>query len=225
MNKWKLVPVEPTKQMHYADATLNGSLYQASNAEVWEAMLAAAPEAPVEPIINHKEHVSRGDILRCKESDDLCVVWAASTDGSALVKWKANDFSEYTKEQLGELFWVEPLSKELEDAALDSDNYAAFLDGVRFANLQSAPEAPAQEPVAWMHITTNQAFTSEPPAGLKARCVPLYTAPQPAAKSEAQTQWQGLTHKEISTLYVWTSTHLEYARAIEAKLREKNRTH
>jgi hypothetical protein len=50
----------------------------------------------------------RGDILRCIETDELCTVEATSTTGKTLVKWNDNDFAEYTAEQIGELFWVEP---------------------------------------------------------------------------------------------------------------------
>jgi hypothetical protein len=50
----------------------------------------------------------RGDILRCAETDELCTVWATSTTGKTMVKWSANDFGNYTAEQIGELFWLEP---------------------------------------------------------------------------------------------------------------------
>ena len=50
----------------------------------------------------------RGDILRCIETNELCTVWATSTTGKTLVKWKENDFGQYTAEQIGDLFWVEP---------------------------------------------------------------------------------------------------------------------
>jgi hypothetical protein len=54
----------------------------------------------------------RGDILRCIETDELCTVWAASTSGKTLVKWGGNDFTDYTAEQIGELFWLEPTAKD-----------------------------------------------------------------------------------------------------------------
>ena len=50
----------------------------------------------------------RGDVLRCIETDELCTVWATSTTGKTLVKWSANNFGDYTAEQIGELFWIEP---------------------------------------------------------------------------------------------------------------------
>ena len=82
----------------------------------------------------------RGDILRCIETDDLCTVWATSTTGKTLVYWGGNDFDDYTAEQIGELFWVEPKAKDLEDAAERSDNYAAFHAGVRYANTHPQPK-------------------------------------------------------------------------------------
>jgi hypothetical protein len=54
----------------------------------------------------------RGDILRCIETDELCTVWATSTSGKTLVKWGGNDFTDYTAEQIGELFWIEPKEQD-----------------------------------------------------------------------------------------------------------------
>ena len=66
-----------------------------------QEMLALAQPAQ-EPV-----KLRRGDILRCVETDELCTVWATSTTGKTLIKWKANDFGNYTAEQIGELFWIE----------------------------------------------------------------------------------------------------------------------
>jgi hypothetical protein len=52
--------------------------------------------------------LTRGDVLRCIETDELCTVWTTSTSGKTGVKWASNDFAEYTAEQIGELFWIEP---------------------------------------------------------------------------------------------------------------------
>ena len=72
---------------------------------------------------------------------------------------------------------------------------------------------PEPEPVAWMH-DSNVGFN-----------VPLYTAPP-------QREWQGLTDEEIGEIieasqitlknYCSEDKQTEYARAIEAKLKEKN---
>jgi len=73
-----------------------------------------------------------------------------------------------------------------------------------------------QEPVAWMtHHEPPMIFPTRKEALLY--CdededpVPLYVAPR---------SWQGLTDEEIFDLYHWE--RLRFARAVEAKLREKN---
>ena len=68
--------------------------------ETLRARLSAPEPEPV--------RLRRGDTLRCIETNELCTVWATSTTGKTLVKWKANDFGSYTAEQIGDLFWVEP---------------------------------------------------------------------------------------------------------------------
>ena len=90
-----------------------------------ETQLAQPEHEPVK--------LRRGDILRCIETDELCTVWFISTTGKTLVKWSANNFGDYTKEQIGELFWLETEPDDLELAAEKSDNYAAFHAGYRFA--------------------------------------------------------------------------------------------
>ncbi len=50
------------------------------------------------------------------------------------------------------------------------------------------PPAAAQEPVAWLHTNRLggvQAFTNEPPPGLKEQCQPLYTHPAPQQAAPA----------------------------------------
>lgn len=100
-----------------------------------------AQPAPVQEPVK----LRRGDVLRCIETDELCTVWATSTTHKTSVRWGGNDFSDYTAEQIGELFWLEPESEDVEIAAEQSDNYAAFHAGVRFARAHP-PAAPVQEP-------------------------------------------------------------------------------
>jgi len=69
------------------------------------------------PLYTHPPSVQpvklrRGDILRCIETDELCTVWSTSTTGKTLVKWSANNFGDYTAEQIGELFWLEPKQEQ-----------------------------------------------------------------------------------------------------------------
>jgi hypothetical protein len=89
--------------------------------------------------------------------------------------------------------------------------------------IKAALEAK-DEPVAWAHYTTfnnlNTFEKSRFTATLSKKetnacCVALYTAPQ--------RTWVGLTNEEISAID-WKSNETlhDFARAIEAKLKEKN---
>ena len=85
--------------------------------------------------------------------------------------------------------------------------------------LRARLSAPEPEPVAWMD---EEGFTwagNEFPHEHKSKCKPLYTAPP-------QREWQGLTDEEITVAWneapriqLWVNA---FARAIEAKLKEKN---
>jgi hypothetical protein len=97
----------------------------------WQALYAApvhasdiSQERVDETAKDRHEFVKfrRGDILRCIETEELCTVWATSTSGKTLVTWGGNDFTEYTAEQIGELFWLEPESRDVEDK-LKEKNY------------------------------------------------------------------------------------------------------
>jgi hypothetical protein len=77
-----------------------------------------------------------------------------------------------------------------------------------------------QEPVAWISeggdVSRSKRYMDE--MGFK--CSPLYTAPP-------KKRWVGLTDQEINSVCYkrdWTApwTNTTFARAIEAKLREKN---
>ena len=70
--------------------------------------MAMALEALEDIIDAVSVKLRRGDILQCIETDELCTVWSTSTTGKTLVKWSANNFGNYTAEQIGELFWLEP---------------------------------------------------------------------------------------------------------------------
>ena len=61
-----------------------------------------------------------------------------------------------------------------------------------------------QEPVAWMMLEN--------------KLVPIHTAPP-------QRKWQGLTDEEVksaASLGIYEKPLIEFARAIEAKLKERN---
>jgi len=82
-----------------------------------------------------------------------------------------------------------------------------------------ALEQPAQEPVAWMLMGIEdqkpKLLTLQIIDNVEGTWTPLYTHPH---------QWQGLTDDEIRhCLYdLDTQDFLQFARAIEAKLKEKN---
>jgi hypothetical protein len=88
---------------------------------------------------------------------------------------------------------------------------------------QEALAQPEQEPVAWIYSQgTAKVASMNYVSGVRA--TPLYTSPPP------QRTWVGLTDREIDEL--WMSHHDDfgnplsatgYERAIEAKLKEKNK--
>ena len=77
-----------------------------------------------------------------------------------------------------------------------------------------------QKPVAWMHTTgTGHVYFRKKPQDKVFNPQPVYTVPP--------KQWVGLTEEEINSVRHnrdWTApwTDTTFARAIEAKLREKN---
>ena len=156
----------------------------------------------------------RGNILRCIETNELCTVWSTSTTGKTLVKWGANSFGEYTAEQIGELFWLEPEPDNLELAAEKSDNYASFHAGYRFAVAHHLAQ-PEQEPVAFIcefYADEGHPFVSFEPV-THGTNTPLYTTPP-------QRTWVGLTDEEIAEVAL--EVPMDAIRITEAKLKEKN---
>lgn len=105
-----------------------------------------------------------------------------------------------------------------------------WFDGEKLVT-QEIPESEVykQDPVAWVcygasekhDIDFQQDDIDALPVGTQ-----LYTTPQP------HREWIGLTDEEISNLWSWSMTHEAeltattqqhaFARAIEAKLKEKN---
>jgi hypothetical protein len=87
---------------------------------------------------------------------------------------------------------------------------------VRWA-IKEALAQPAQEPVAWMSqggdVSRSKTYFEE--MGFM-NLIPLYTTP-PAA----QRPWVGLTEDEVIDVFKEKNA-IKFARAIEAKLKEKN---
>ena len=120
--------IKAMKQALEALETLNsGDSYKTHNAAtaLRQAIAEAEKQEPVDETAKDRHEFvkfRRGDILRCIETEELCTVWATSTSGKTLVTWGGNDFTEYTAEQIGELFWLEPESRDVEDK-LKEKNY------------------------------------------------------------------------------------------------------
>ena len=102
------------------------------------------------------------------------------------------------------------------------NNFGRVLVGQ--VSIPPKPKEPEQEPVAWMD-KDGDVLSASVIDGNGLRNIPLYTAPP-------QRTWVGLTDDEISDLWSWsitreaertaTTQQHAFARAIEAKLKEKN---
>lgn len=189
---WKLVPVEPTEDMKAAAVkyTNGAAVYKNVAAEalrieegiygeVYGAMLAAAPLPPAPAAV------------------------AVPSETVKFSDQSAADPIEKTRRYLKHIADKRPNNPYFFDDGFPreciADDAAAAL--AVFEQLAAAPQPPAaaQEPVAWLHTNRLggvQAFTNEPPPGLKEQCQPLYThpAPQQAAQGEfdaddMQQQW------------------------------------
>ena len=112
------------------------------------------------------------------------------------------------------------LAQTLEEESQDSpDDYR--WQAAQFIR-EALAEQPAQqqEPVAWITQNGKGWLRWHKPEDNNTDSVPLYTSP-PASKP-----WVGLTDEEIMEISDATEGsdcwHIDFARAIEAKLREKN---
>ena len=82
------------------------------------------------------------------------------------------------------------LAQRFDAADMATASAQGFRDGVASLSLTAA----GQEPVAWLYehklLGTKQAFTTEPPPGLKEKCTPLYTHPSPP---EGMAGWRPIS--------------------------------
>ena len=95
----------------------------------------------------------------------------------------------------------------------DKDIYSGTIDALRARLAQ-----PEQKPVVWRYRGNLHEF--DPSDWASGEVTPLYTAPQ-------QREWVGLTDEDYEAMAENHVTNcyfdtLKYARAIEAKLKEKN---
>ena len=101
----------------------------------------------------------------------------------------------------------------------DGDEFHETLTGLR----QAIKQAEKQKPFAWIphdfaEDPSSIIYSENEANRLRAKgaeITPLYTAPP-------MREWQGLTVKEIFDAYNSGQGLAEFARAIEAKLKEKN---
>ena len=89
-----------------------------------------------------------------------------------------------------------------------------------WATLRTRLAQPEPEPVAWYYAGSDIewhsiALNADLDDAQKANCTPLYTAPP-------QREWQGLTDEERYLGDARSDQEIEYAKTIEAKLKEKN---
>jgi hypothetical protein len=123
--------------------------------------------------------------------------------------------------------WVPNEKKEQPEQEPD-DLTIAYMAGFH-AGKNTPQRKPEQEPVAWMNDSTPSGIFARHMEGAKnfGCTIPLYTSPQ--------RTWVGLTEEEIDSvncvekLYIGEGDSVvdpetvhEFARFIEAKLREKN---
>ena len=133
--------------------------------------------------------------------------------------------------EFGECCQEQPEQSENSDFQPDWMNYQqGYMDGMSQAIADMAlekdkpqPKEPEQEPVAWMRDDEMKAMVSDEKRAwilcgrselIEDYNKPLYTTPP-------QRTWVGLTDEEIDECD-WGQSERDHARAIEAKLKEKN---
>ena len=98
---------------------------------------------------------------------------------------------------------------------------AALAQQDHLAGMRKMVAQPEPEPVAWMHTTaTGDIYFRKKPHDKVFSPQPVYTAPP-------QREWRGLTDEEIDEVFgspmrLEPSGLMNFVRAIEAKLKEKN---
>ena len=91
------------------------------------------------------------------------------------------DLSQLTER--GAKAWAGVDAQGLREGFTAADMATASAQGFRDGVASLSLTAAGQEPVAWLYehklLGTKQAFTTEPPPGLKEKCTPLYSHPSP----------------------------------------------
>jgi hypothetical protein len=117
------------------------------------------------------------------------------------------------------------MSREIMQQALDALKLGGLIKKTQvIAALEQELAKPEQEPVAWCSLNGCGEigfFDGKPmimvgKVGNDCHETPLYTSPP-------RKEWVGLTEDEVNLIYAEPQTHVgQYAKAIEAKLKEKN---
>jgi hypothetical protein len=84
---------------------------------------------------------------------------------------------------------------ELEEAAMTALRQAIKEDTLE--GLAETSRDIEQEPVAWMHMKTNQVFTNQPPPSLESQCQPLFTAPMSTKQENIDTKTEHVDGVDI----------------------------
>ncbi len=139
-------------------------------------------------------------------------------------KQQALDKKADNARELGLDYEPEPVAWMVRDSIDGSWYPCAFENPAGAIKGESKPlyavpqQAEKQEPIAWMVYTLDgaSAFVTDNPNDFTEShsCFALYTAPP-------RKEWVGLTDEEITELD-YSGTRIDFVRAIEAKLKEKN---
>jgi hypothetical protein len=102
----------------------------------------------------------------------------------------------------------------------EANNLHAACYGIIGKLLAQPEQEPVQEPFCFFYVENGEEYFAPKGAYVPDNAQPLYTAPP-------QRTWVGLTDEEIKTICSengWDSSwqSLRFARAIEAKLKQKN---
>ena len=125
------------------------------------------------------------DALQCAADLEYSIARHGMQDAFTLNAYRAMKMVRTQQARITEL--ESQLAQRFDAADMATAAAQGFRDGVASLSLTAA----GQEPVAWLYehklLGTKQAFTTEPPPGLKEKCTPLYAHQSPP---EGMTGWQ-----------------------------------
>lgn len=112
-------------------------------------------------------------------------VWCKDRDNALEEALAVKQEQRSVSEQLGEPWGACVSGRVFVGALPEHIRKLSEDEGMPIQWLYTTPQPKQEqgEPVAWYYWKTNQAFTLEPPPGLKAQCQPLYATPQSVTES------------------------------------------